>query len=458
MKEKPVKFGQKYMVEISGLSHLGEGIGKVNNFAVFVPGTIPQEKVEVVITEVKKNFARGNLIKVHSPSAKRVEPPCAFADKCGGCQLQHIDYALQLQLKQRQVEDALIKLGGIKTQVQPVLGMDYPWRYRNKGHFQLEKNQGQIALGFYEPGTHDFVPAKDSLLFSTVINKLVRYLEETLTIEDIKLYDRERGQEGIRNIMVRESKATGELMVIFITSTEDWQLASTADSLTAVFPQVVSIYQNVNKTQQSVILGDKFIIRKGQEFIMDNIGELKFKISPQSFFQINNCQTEVLYNKAIEFAGLSGEETVLDAYCGIGSIALFIASQAKHVIGIEVVKEAIDDARKNAELNTITNAEFIVGKVEEWLPRWVSAGGKADVIIVDPPRKGCAPETLEAIAEVKPRRVVYVSCNPGTLARDLKYLTEHGYETKEVQPVDMFPQTGHVESIIMMTNSGSKGK
>ncbi|KJS88246.1 MAG: hypothetical protein JM58_01420 [Peptococcaceae bacterium BICA1-8] len=450
MQEKPIILGENYELTITGLSHQGEGVGRVNNFAVFVPGAIPGEKVSVKISGIRKNFAQGKLEEILEPTPFRVDAPCHYAERCGGCQLQHISYEKQLELKAQQVKDALLKLGGIDVAVEPTLGMVYPWRYRNKGHFHLEKLAGEVSLGFYEPGSHDFIPAKASLLFSSVVNRLLSYLEEQLTLAGISVYKRDTGQGYLRNIMVRESRATGEIMVIFITSADAWQLNEVVESLKAVFPQIRSVYHNINKGTKPVILGDKFKLVWGHAFLQDTIGSYVFNISPQSFFQVNNEQARVLYEKALEYAGLSRKETVIDAYCGIGSIAIYVASQAKRVIGIEVVEEAIKDARENAKLNKINNTEFITGKAEQWLPQWVKGGVRANVIIVDPPRKGCAPETLEAIVKVSPNRVVYVSCNPATLARDLKYLVENGYEVEKVQPIDLFPQTSHVETVVCL--------
>jgi len=445
--EKPVKLGEKYELAITGLSHQGEGIGRVNNFAVFVPGAIPGEKVTAEITEIKKNLAQGKLEKVVEPVPFRIEAPCAYFAKCGGCQLQHISYEKQLEFKREQVKDALGKIGGIDVQVEPALGMEYPWRYRNKGHFHPDKIGSEVRLGFYEPGSYAFVPAKESLLFSSVVNRLLSYLEEKLTLDGVSVYERKTGRGYLRNIMIRESRATGEIMLIFVTNEDEWRLDEVVESVLAVFPQVKSVYHNINKSTKPVVLGAKFKLISGQAFLKDTIGPYVFKISPQSFFQINNEQARVLYEKALAYANLTGKETLIDVYCGIGSIAIYMAAQAKEVIGIEAVEAAINDAGENAKLNGINNTEFIVAKAEEWLPRWVKGGGRADVVIVDPPRKGCAPEVLEAIVEVKPERVVYVSCNPATLARDLKYLAANGYEVEKVQPVDLFPQTQHTETV-----------
>jgi len=451
MKIKPVSIDESHEIEIHGLSHQGEGVGRVDNFAVFIKGAIPGEKVLARITEVKKNFAQGELLKVISPSAARIDPPCSWADRCGGCQLQHISYEKQLELKRNIVHDALEKIAGLNIEVLPTLGMECPWRYRNKGNFQVEKVDDKILLGFYEPGSYNFVPGKHSLLFSETVNKVVNYLEELLSKENISVYDRKTGRGYLRNVLIRESKAQGELMIVFVTNDSAWKLAGVADNLIKAFPQVVSVYQNINRQKKAPLFGPQFKHIQGKKVIEDKIGPFIFNISPDSFFQVNNLQTEVLYEKVAEYASLTGEETVIDAYCGIGSIAIFIAGQVKKVYGIEINETAIKDARENARLNKISNSEFMVGKAEEWLPRWVEEGNRADVVIVDPPRKGCAPETLEAIAKAKPKRVVYVSCNPATLARDLKFLAARGFVVGEVQPVDMFPQTSHVECVTLMS-------
>lgn len=451
MEKKPVNIGQEYEIVITGFSHQGEGIGRINNFAVFVPGAIPGETITVEIVEVKKNFAKGKTKAISLPHATRVVTPCIYADSCGGCQLQHIGYQKQLALKGQIVLDALERLGGIKVQVEPTIGMDYPWRYRNKGHFQVVKEGGKVTLGFFAQDSFDVIPASKCRLFSKVINKLVVYLEEQLTLCGLEIYNRKTKQGYLRNIMVKESRLTGEIMIIFITNDGKWRLEKMITPLIETFPQVVSIYQNINKNSHSVVLGKEFKLIRGQAYLQDAIGPYIFNISPQSFFQINNSQAKKLYDKAVEFARLTGKEKVIDAYCGTGSIAIYMAGQAKKVMGIETVEAAINDARENAQLNGIKNTEFIVAKAEEWLPQWVQKGGQGDVIVVDPPRKGCAPEVLEAIVKAEPSRVVYISCNPATLARDLRYLVSQGYEVREVQPVDMFPQTVHVECVALMS-------
>jgi len=456
---KPIKIDEIYEMKITGLSHAGEGIGRIKNFAVFVANAIPGEEVLVKITEVKKNFGKGQLQEILISSQDRVEASCEWFSNCGGCQLQHIKYPRQIELKRQMVEDALKKIGSLENvQVLPTLGMDNPWRYRNKGVFQVGEGAEGIRLGFYEPGSYDFVPGKESFLFSEKVNDLVHFIEEKLNLHKIKAFDRKTQKGYLRNVMVRESKATGEIMVVFVTNNNEWLLEPVAEEIVSQFPEVVSIYQNINQGKSPHILGRVDRLVRGKAVIQDNLGDFIFNISPQSFFQVNNLQAHVLYAKAFEYAQLTGCETVIDAYCGIGTITLFMAQKAHKAIGIEIVEAAIKDAEENARINGVKNTEFIIGKAEEWLPQWVGEGGRADVIVVDPPRKGCAPETLEAIVEAKPERVVYVSCNPATLARDLKYLVAQGYKVQEVQPVDMFPQTAHVECVILMQNCGSKGE
>lgn len=439
-------------IDIDGYSHQGAGIGRIENLAIFIEGAIPGEKVKARITETKKNFLKGNLLEVLIPSLHRTEAPCPVFTSCGGCQLQHISYEKQLDLKTQMVKDMLIRLGKLtEVKVLATIGMEKPWHYRNKGHFQVETRNGKLVLGFYGASSYELVPAHHCLLFSPKVTEIIRDLEELLNQYKIEGYNRKTARGYLRNIMIRESKATGEVLLVFVT--KDKRTASLTEictSLTKKYPQIVSLWQNINTTTESMLLGNVSILIAGQEYIKDKIGQFEYQISPQSFFQINPVQTEVLYSKAKEYAGLTGQEIVLDAYCGIGTIGLFLSSSAQKIIGIEVVKEAIEDAKTNALLNQAANTEFLVGQVEIELPRLVQQGFKPDVVIVDPPRKGCDPKTLEAILQVMSTKIVYVSCDPATLARDLRVLVNGGYRVVEVQPVDMFPQTGHVECVVLI--------
>lgn len=449
MKDKPVQIEENYELIINGYSHQGEGIGRVNNFTVFVPGAILGERVRVKISEVKKNFARSRLEEVILSSPHRTKPLCPVYHLCGGCQLQHIVYEKQLEIKRLAAQDALIRLGQQKVETLPVIGMEYPWRYRNKGYFQVNQEKGRVRLGFYKAGSYDFVPASGCVLFSSQINKLVSYLEEQLSLQKVTAYNSKTGRGNLRKILIRESKSTGEIMIVFITKEDNLGFdENILNDLVRTFPQVVSIYQNINRIPKAVLSGKDFRLLEGKPDLEEAIGPFRFKISPQSFFQVNVAQAKILNEKILEYANLSGEETVIDSYCGTAAISIYLAKQARKVYGIEIEKSAIRDAKINCELNNISNIKFFTGGAEEWLYRWRRKGEEVHIIIVDPPRKGCSPKTLKEITKIKPKQILYVSCNPATLARDVKYLTkDDDYKLKKVLPIDMFPQTGHIECI-----------
>lgn len=449
MKDKSVQLEEKYELIINGYSHQGEGIGRVNNFTVFVPGAILGERVRVKINEVKKNFARGQLEEVILPSPHRIKPLCPVYHLCGGCHLQHINYKKQLEMKKGIVENALERIGNQNIKTSPIIGMKDPWRYRNKGYFQVNQEKGKVRLGFYKAGSYDFVPASGCVLFSLQINRLISYLEDQLSLQKVTVYNSKTGRGNLRNILIRESRSTGEIMIVFIT--KEYNLGfdqNVLNDLVRAFPQVVSIYQNINKSPKAVLLGKNFRILKGKSDLEDAIGPFKFKISPQSFFQVNAAQAEILNEKVLEYANLSGEETVIDSYCGTATISIYVAKHAEKVYGIEVEKSAVRDAKINCELNGISNLKLFTGKAEEWLYKWRRSGEEVHLIIVDPPRKGCSLKVLKGIIKIKPKKIIYVSCNPATLARDLKYLTnDDDYKLKKVLPIDMFPQTSHIECI-----------
>lgn len=449
MKDKPVHLEENYELIINGYSHQGEGIGRVNNFTVFVPGAILGERVRVKISEVKKNFARSRLEEVILSSPHRTKPLCPVYHLCGGCQLQHIVYEKQLEIKRLAAQDALIRLGQQKVETLPVIGMKDPWRYRNKGYFQVNQEKGRVRLGFYKAGSYDFVPASGCVLFSSQINKLVSYLEEQLSLQKVTAYNSKTGRGNLRKILIRESKSTGEIMIVFITKEDNLGFdENILNDLVRTFPQVVSIYQNINRIPKAVLSGKDFRLLEGKPGLEEAIGPFRFKISPQSFFQVNVAQAKILNEKILEYANLSGEETVIDSYCGTAAISIYLAKQARKVYGIEIEKSAIRDAKINCELNNISNIKFFTGGAEEWLYRWRRKGEEVHIIIVDPPRKGCSPKTLKEITKIKPKQILYVSCNPATLARDVKYLTkDDDYKLKKVLPIDMFPQTGHIECI-----------
>jgi len=449
MKDKPVKLDENHEFFINSYSHQGEGIGRVNNFTVFVPGTILGEKVKAKIYEVKKNFARGQLEEIILASPHRAKPFCPVYRLCGGCHLQHLAYEKQLEMKKEIVENALCRIGNQNIKSLPAIGMKDPWRYRNKGHFQVSQEKGMIRLGFYRAGSYDFVPASDCVLFSIQINKLADYLEKQLSLQKIIIYNSKAGRGNLRNILIRESRSTGEIMIVFITKEDNLGFdQNILNDLIRTFPQVASIYQNINRSPKAVLLGKDFRLLKGKPDLEDALGPFKFKISPQSFFQVNAVQAEILNKKVLEYANLSGEETVIDSYCGTATISIYAAKQAKKVYGIEMEKSAIRDAKINCELNGISNLKLFTGKAEEWLYKWKRSGEEVYLVIVDPPRSGCSSKVLKGIIKIKPKKIIYVSCNPATLSRDLKYLTkDDDYKLKKVLPIDMFPQTGHIECI-----------
>ena len=452
MNKIPVSPEEKYEILINNVSHQGEGIGRVENFAVFVPGAIKGEKIEVKITEIRKNFARGELEKIILPSLNRVKPPCPVFNLCGGCHLQHINYKKQLEMKKEIVENVLSRIGNQNIDVMPIIGMEIPWRYRNKGHFHLARENENITLGFYQSKSHDLVPVSQCLLFSQNINSLIKYLEKELTRQKITIYNHKTDKGNFRGIVLRESKYTGEIMIIFITREERWYLDENfLNNLIIAFPQVVSLCQNINKNPKMALFGKDFRILKGKTFIEDHIDSFKFKISPSSFFQVNVLQTEILYKKILEYANLSGKETVIDSYSGTGTISIYLAGKAKKVYGLELQKGAVRDAWANGELNNLSNLKFISGKAESWLYKWIQRGEKAEVIVIDPPRRGCSREVLKNIIKIKPEQILYVSCDMPTLARDIKYITQNGYNIEEVQPIDMFPHTSHIECLVHLT-------
>jgi 23S rRNA (uracil1939-C5)-methyltransferase len=448
----PVKLGEKVELVIEGFGHEGEGVGRYRGFTVFVPEVLKGEKILARIVEVKKNFARGAVLEILESAPDRVAPLCRMAADCGGCQLQHVVYPAQLELKRQRVVDAVERIGGIKgVTVHPVLGMAEPWHYRNKAQYPVRIENATVVMGFYRKGTHRIVPAVECLLQPEITSRVVQKVRELVEKYQVPIYDELNGTGLLRHVLIKYGSQTGELMVVFVTNGVKFVSGEKiARELAGCFPVLKSVVQNINEARGNVILGTGTKILFGAETITGRIGRFKFKIAAESFFQVNPAQTEVLYQKAVEYAGLAGNEMVLDAYCGVGGLTFFLAEKAKQVYGIEVVAEAVKNANENATSNEIRNVQFEVGTVEKVLPRLVKEGIDFQVAAVDPPRSGCEEAVLKSLAENKVGRIVYVSCNPSTLARDLKILTELGYRTMEVQPVDMFPQTYHVECVARM--------
>jgi 23S rRNA (uracil1939-C5)-methyltransferase len=448
----PVQKNETYVVTFEDLTHDGAGVAKIDGYPIFVPGTLPGEKGTVKIVKVNKGYAFGKLMELEVKSEFRVEPDCPVYSKCGGCQLQHMSYEGQLQAKKKQVEGVLSRIGKIENViVHDVLGMDDPWRYRNKAQVPVGEREGGLVAGFYQQRSHDIIDMEECLIQEQLNDEIVQAVKRICEKHGVRAYNEERHSGSLRHIMARYGQVTEEAMIVLVTKEEDLPNQNQIiQEITNISPKIKSVVQSINSKKTNVILGDRTKVLYGDDYIHDYIGDIKFAISAKSFYQVNPKQTKVLYDKALEYAKLEGKETVIDAYCGIGTISLFLAQRAKHVYGVEIVPEAISDAKRNAKLNAIENAEFAVGEAEKVIPWWYAQGIRADVIVVDPPRKGCDEALLQTIIEMKPERVVYVSCNPATLARDLRILEDGGFKTVKVQPVDMFPHTTHVECVAQL--------
>ena len=469
----PVVKNENYIIDIESLGYEGEGVGKVDNFTVFVKGALKGEKVEAKIIKVNKNFAFGKLINIIKPSEYREEPICKIYNRCGGCQLQHLNYKEQLNFKKKRVEECIERIGKLKINktnsiaegknslnkydyedgviVHDTLGMNNPYRYRNKVQLPVGNIKDNFVVGFYSPRSHDIIDMEECYIQHEVGDRVVALIKQWLKNYNVPVYDEKTGSGLIRHIMVRKAFKTEETMIVLVTSKDELpHKKEFIELMRENIKDLKSIVQNINPKNTNVILGTKCKTLWGKDTIVDTIGDFKFNISPLSFFQVNPVQTEVLYNKALGYADLQGNEIVFDAYCGTGTISLFLSQKAKKVYGVEIIPEAIENAKINAKQNNIDNVEFIVGEAEKVIPEIINSGIKADVVVVDPPRKGCEKSLLEAIAKMNPKKVVYVSCDPGTLARDLSILDELGYRTLEVQPVDMFPETGHVETVVRL--------
>ncbi len=453
----PVRPGQEIEVTVHGLGSSGEGVARYEGLTIFVPGGAPGDRLLARVQEVKRNYARAALVQVLEPSPDRVTPVCPVAGECGGCPLQHIAYEAQLRLKRQQVVDALERLGKLSgVTVHPTLGMAEPWEYRNKAQFPVGWRAGRVIAGFFAPGTHRIVDIERCAIQHPVANRILAAVKELAGRYGVPIYDEGTHTGVLRHVLARVGRRTGEAMAVLVTNGPEFPHGRTiARELMARIPELVSVVQNINPVRTNVVLGRESRVLAGRDSITDSIGDLEFSISPVSFFQVNPAQTEVLYGKALEYAGLTGSETVIDLYCGIGTISLFLARQCREVIGVEWVEEAVEDARENAARNGIRNVRFIAGDAAVEMPRLAAEGVRADVVVLDPPRKGCEEPVLEAIAQMAPRRVVYVSCNAASLARDLGRLAGMGYRTVEVQPVDMFPHTAHVECVARVEREGT---
>jgi len=445
----PVEKNEDYIIDIDNMGYEGEGVGKIDGFTVFVAGAIVGEKVKIKIVKVSKNFAFGKLLEIIEKSKGRIEPVCIIYKNCGGCNLQHIDYNSQLDFKTNRVVQVINRIGKLEEViVHKALGMESPYNYRNKVQLPASNINGVVKIGFYAVRSHDIINMENCHIQDAVADIVVKLTRQWIKEFNIECYNEENHQGILRHIMIRKGIKTGEVMVVLIIKGKDIpHKEEFIEIMRKKIKGLVSIIQNTNNEKTNVILGSACKTLWGKDTINDYISEFKFEVSPLSFFQVNSIQTEVLYNKALEYANLSGGEVVLDAYCGTGTISLFLSKKAKKVYGVEIVPEAIENAKKNAKENNVNNTEFIVGEAEKVIPKLISQGVRADVVVVDPPRKGCDKTLLEAICHMGPKTIVYVSCDPGTLARDLGILDELGYKTLEIQPVDMFPQTAHIECV-----------
>ena len=445
---------QPVTVTIEDITENGEGIGKVDGYTLFIKDAVIGDVAEVKVTRAKKTYGYARLMKVLTPSPDRVEPLCPVAGPCGGCQLQAMSYESQLRFKQKKVQDHLERIGGFRgIEVPPVLGMERPFAYRNKAQYPVGRNKdGEIVMGFYAGRTHTIIPVERCLLGQQVNEQVLAVVRDWMVRCKIEPYEEETGRGMVRHVLIRAAKATGQVMVCLVVNAKKLPDADVLVEGLKSVPGVASVSYNVNRERSNVILGREVVTLWGEEYIVDAIGEVEYEISPLSFYQVNPEQTERLYGTALEFAGLTGDEVVWDLYCGIGTISLFLAKKAKMVYGVEIVPQAIENAKSNAERNGIRNVEFFVGKAEDVLPEMYEKENiHADVIVVDPPRKGCEGVLLETIVRMKPEKIVYVSCDSATLARDLRVLCDGGYEVRNVQPVDMFGMTVHVETVVLLS-------
>ena len=440
-------------LEITDLGSSGEGIGKVDGYTLFVKDALIGDVIEAKIIKTKKNYGYGRLMTILTPSPARVEARCPQARACGGCQIQPLDYAKQLEYKENKVKELLDRVGKVSDYVmEPIIGMEDPWYYRNKAQFPVgTSKEGEIVTGFYAGRTHSIVPVQECFIQHPLNEQLMAIVRQWMNEFNVTAYDETKQTGLVRHIFTRIGKYTGEVMVCLVINGKKIPKPEVLIERLKAVEGMTSICLNINRENTNVILGKTIKCLWGQDYITDKIGDIAYRISPLSFFQVNPIQTQKLYGTALEYAELTGNETVWDLYCGIGTISLFLGKAAKKVCGVEIVPEAIADAKENAKLNGIENADFFVGKAEDVLPeQYDKYGVYADVIVVDPPRKGCDEKLLQCMVEMAPKRIVYVSCDPATLARDLNFLEANGYKVKKVRCTDMFPHSTHVETVCLL--------
>ena len=452
----PYNKNDRITLHITDMSTDGEGIGKTEDCTFFVKDAVIGDVITASVMKMKKNYGYARLQEIIQASPWRVSEKCPCAVKCGGCQLQALSYEKQLEYKTNKVLNNLRRIGGFTDiPAEPVIGMENPFHYRNKAQYPVGRNrEGKLIAGFYAGRTHSIIDHHDCDLGRPENRQIIETVLSHMEKQQIDPYDEKTGQGLVRHILTRYGYSTGQWMVCLILNGSKIPGADALVKQLLRISGMTSICINVNREKTNVIMGSKTLVLYGQPWIEDRIGDLTYRISPRAFFQVNPLQTGKLYSKALEYAGLTGSENVWDLYCGTGTISLFLARQARRVRGVEVIPEAVENARKNAEINQITNAEFFTGKAEEILPaHYAQTGEKADVIVVDPPRKGCDAALLDTMIRMNPSRIVYVSCDSATLARDLKTLCMNGYRLEKVCPVDQFPMTVHVETVCLLTHS-----
>lgn len=452
---KEITKNQEFVVEIEDLTTEGAGVAKLDGYTLFIKGALVGDKARVSIMKTKKNYGYARLVEILEPSKDRIEPACSMARKCGGCQLQHLRYETQLSYKQNKIATCLERIGGFQQiPMEPIMGMEEPYYYRNKAQFPVGRDKnGALVTGFYAGHTHNIVDTSHCMIQAKENDTLLALVREYMEECGVSTYDENSHTGLVRHILTRVGFATKQIMVCLIINGDKLPRQEVLVEKLSNVPGMTSISINKNKEKTNRILGEQCETLWGKAYIEDYIGDIKYQISPLSFFQVNPMQTTKLYQTALEYADLKGDEIVWDLYCGIGTISLFLAQKAKQVYGVEIVPQAIEDAKKNAVLNHMSNAEFFVGAAEEVLPaKYAESNGTmaADVIVVDPPRKGCDEALLDTIIKMNPEKVVYVSCDPATLARDLSVLCRNGYQLRRVRGCDMFPQSFHVETVVLL--------
>lgn len=447
-----LKKNEEYVVDIIDNGYEGEGIAKIEDFTIFIPGAIKGEKVRILIVKVLTSYAYGKIIEIIQKVEARKQPDCSAYKRCGGCSLRHIKYEETLKIKQDIVQNLVNKNLKNNIQVEPTVGMKEPYHYRNKAIFPFGYDSTEkMQFGIYAKRSHEIIPIQECLIQTNIALEITKYIHKFMQENHIPAYNEKNKSGDLRHIVIKQGFKTGQIMCILVTKHKKFpKEKQLIQELTKQYPQIITIIKNINSNNTNVILGKENEILYGKGYIYDQLGEYTFQISPLSFYQVNPFQTQVLYNTAIQLADLNKKQTAFDLYCGIGTITLFIAKQVEKVYGIEIIPQAIEDAKQNAKQNQITNAEFIVGTVEQKLPELVKQENKtADVVFIDPPRKGCDETTIKTLLQIKPKKIIYISCNPSTLVRDLAKLQAE-YQVKTIKPIDMFPFSNHVECVAVL--------